>query len=65
MSWFNMPEETLEEKAKKEIAECMYCLSKLMKIMEINKVPFKERENNVIVKEYMNRIKKAKEELCV
>lgn len=64
MEWFNLPEDTTEERAKKEIAECEHCLSSLLSTMRKMKVPQAQWGENVMVKAYVERINKAKMLLC-
>ena len=59
MNYFDMPENTEEEKAKKEIAECNYCINGLCRTMKQMRVPQNQWKDNVMVKTYLERIKKA------
>lgn len=63
MNWWEMPETTVEEQAKKEIEECKYCINGLIQSMRQMKVPEKDWGKNVMVQTYLERIEKAKEVL--
>jgi len=59
MNYYDMPENTEEEKAKKEIAECNYCINGVCKTMRQMKVPQNQWRNNMMIKAYLDRIRKA------
>ena len=63
-SWIDMPENTEEEKLRKEIAECNYCINGLCNTMHSLRVPKKQWGENVMVKEYLRRIDIAREKLA-
>lgn len=55
-----MPENTKEEKAEKEIAECNYCINSLCHTMSQMKIPQNKWEANPMVQTYLERINKAR-----
>jgi len=60
MNWFEMPEATEQERARKEIAECNHCISGLITTIKQMRIPKQQWKDNVMVKAYLERIKKAK-----
>lgn len=60
MKWYEMPETNAEERAKKEIEECNYCINGLINTMKQMRVPKKDWGKNVMIKTYIERIEKAK-----
>lgn len=63
MEWYEMPETSEEERARKEISECNYCINRLIGTMREMGVPEKDWGNNVMIKEYIERMEKAKKVL--
>lgn len=59
MSWWEMPESTEEEKARKEMEECRHCIAQTVGVMQRMGVPEKEWKSNVMIKEYMRRMEEA------
>ena len=62
-AWYEMPENTREEKLQKEIAECNYCIRGLKDTMRRMGIKRNDWDNNVMIKAYIERIEKAKQEL--
>lgn len=63
MNYLDMPEKTEEQRLKKDIAECYYCINGLCKTMKQMRVPQSQWKDNVMIKKYLARIEKNEEKL--